>query len=231
MKPADLRTYLQSDLKDTQETATPATKRRKICAKEATKEAKKLSPGASRLINAMVKDWPFQLARVVWTKDYQNAQSSTRPLDKKTLEKRWTKLFQISGQFFAGMDGKESDQLDLIQELVFKRLEEKALDSAKLNHGTEKFQAKLRNCRQTAKMVLSRILYIDSMRLVLAEPNKKSCKLNFRQLLKNYAVAIPAASFFKGNPEAFANSLRHHLNAKVLSHQNVQVTCIQYRGL
>ena len=184
-------------------------------------------------IEKLIARWPFQTARVAWTDEYQNPRSSQPPFSRKQSQAKWQQLLDISKEFF-GLPGGETESATAPKESLFRRLEQMARVE---KSGDESLDVKLRNCRQTTRMVFSRLLFIEDMKITLrssggggaaAAPDEVGKKVTFRALLRKYAVPIPPASFFKGNKVNFANAFKHHLNAKIFFKLDCLIDDIEY---
>jgi hypothetical protein len=204
-------------------------------------------------VDKVFAKWPFQTARVVWNDKYKPRPSSEKPLEPAESAAKWLELFQEANAFVALGAQKQSTALATTtaaaaataatvstpslaqsqQEQLFDRLEDAAREEKGVKRGAdESLEAKFINCRQTARMVFARLLFIEQMNFVVlrrdAASTDRGTKLDFFQLLKKYAVPIPVASSFKGKAQAFATQFQQHVNATVFENKDCTIASIEY---
>lgn len=203
-------------------------------------------------IDKMVRQWPFQVARVAWNDVYKTRASCDKPLEVREAQTKWQELVEIAKNFVALATQKPvlpattatiktmaaaatatATVPNSLQEQLFERLEAAARVEKAVQRGQdESLESKFINCRQTARMVFSRILFIEQMNFVVlrrdAAGADKGTKLDFFQLLKNYAVPIPPASSFKGKASNFASQFQQHLNTSVFDQKDCFVASVEF---
>ena len=200
-------------------------------------------------VDKVFAKWPFQTARVVWNDKYKPRPSSEKPLEPAESAAKWQELFQEANTFVALGAQKPSSASATTtaaaaaaltptpaqsqQEQLFDRLEDAAREEKGVKRGAdESLEAKFINCRQTARMVFARLLFIEQMNFVVlrrdAASTDRGTKLDFFQLLKKYAVPIPVASSFKGKAQAFATQFQQHVNATVFENKDCTIASIEY---
>jgi hypothetical protein len=229
-----------TDAVEAMKVSAPATGRKKArlsTAPIAKATAAAVAPSAVDRVFAM---WPFQTARVAWTDKYKARPSSEAPLQPVESAALWQELFQVANAFL-GLGGEKSDvahastgsAAQTLQEQLFERVESAArLEKGVRRGADESLEAKFLNCRQTTRMVFSRLLFIEQMTFLLvrrgAATDDGETKLDFAQLLAKYAVPIPPASSFKGKMQAFASQFQQHINEAVFQKKDVSIASIEY---
>lgn len=210
-------------------------------AKKAKTETGVASTGGARNdnpIDNIAQRWPFQVARVAWNDTYKTRASCEKPMDVVESEKRWTELVQIANGFVSLSVPQKShptsnSNATVAQDQLFERLEQMARTEKGVKAGeNDDLESKFVNCRQTARMVISRLLYIEKMIFTVvprdAVATEKGKNYNFFQLLKLYPIPIPPASSFHGKAENFALNFQQHLNSNVFDQQECMVQRIEY---
>lgn len=191
---------------------------------------------AQNAIEKLLDSWPFQTARVTWNDNYKT-KPSEKPLTVAESEAKWNQLVQMANAF-AALSGPQKLPTATAttasqQDQLFERLETKArLEKNVKPDADDVLESKFINCRQTARMVFSRILFVEKMVFVVltrdAAAVDKGTKLNFSQLLKKYSIPIPPASSFHGKAANFANLFQQHINTTTFHQQDNFVSAIEY---